>query len=172
MTEELYVIVDHGDHVQLERGTAAQPFKASRGSFGMAIPHDVISQAAAIPIQNGRVCVVSSRNGKRWVIPKGCREPGKTAGEIALQEAWEEAGLMGALEKEPAGTYMYEKAGNRYHVTVFVLHVTQITDDFPEQNFRTRRWLTFRQALVNIEDAGLRKLLCRVLARDKVLLVS
>ena len=138
----------------------------------MSISQDVIRQAAAIPIRNGRVCLVNSRNGKRWVIPKGCREVGKTAGEIALQEAWEEAGLLGALDKEPAGSYMYEKAGNRYHVTVFVMKVTQFTDDFPEQHFRTRRWLTFRQALANIEDRGLRKLLCRVLAKDRVVLLT
>ena len=25
-------------------------------------------------------------NGKRWVAPKGCLEPGKTAAEIALQD--------------------------------------------------------------------------------------
>jgi len=138
----------------------------------MAIPQDVICQSAAIPVRSGRVCLVNSRNGKRWVIPKGCREAGKTAGEIALQEAWEEAGLMGALEKEPVGSYLYEKAGNRYHVTVFVLNVTQMTEDWPERHFRTRRWLAFRQALTNIEDRGLRKLLCRVLAKNRVMLLT
>ena len=42
---------------------------------------------------------ITSRNGKRWVIPKGWIDPGQTAGETALQEAWEEAGLTGALER-------------------------------------------------------------------------
>jgi 8-oxo-dGTP pyrophosphatase MutT (NUDIX family) len=138
----------------------------------MGISQDVISQAAAIPVRNGRVCLVNSRNGKRWVIPKGCLETGKRYGEIALQEAWEEAGLMGALEKEPAGTYLYEKAGNHYHVTVYLMHVTQMAEEWPERHFRTRRWLTFRQALATIEDRGLRKLLCRVLAKKRVLLLT
>ncbi len=138
----------------------------------MGIANNVVYQAAAIPIRAGRVCLVSSRNGKRWVIPKGCLEPGKSAGEIALQEAWEEAGLMGALEREPAGSYLYEKAGNNYRVTAFVMHVTQITEEWPERDFRTLRWLSPRQALANIEDRGLRRLLCRVLGRDKVVLAS
>ena len=54
-----------------------------------------IRQAAALAIRRGRVCLITSRNGKRWVIPKGWIEPGQTAGETALQEAYEEAGLVG-----------------------------------------------------------------------------
>ena len=62
----------------------------------------------------GQVCLVTSSSGKRWVVPKGCMEPGKTAGELALQEAWEEAGLVGVLQPEPVGSYLYEKFGNSY----------------------------------------------------------
>ena len=46
----------------------------------------VIRQAGVIAVSDGRICVLSSRSGKRWVVPKGCLEPGKTAAEIALQE--------------------------------------------------------------------------------------
>ena len=58
-----------------------------------------IQQAAAVPISGRRICLVTSRRGKHWVVPKGCLEPGKTAGEIALQESWEEAGLVGILNQ-------------------------------------------------------------------------
>jgi len=64
---------------------------------------DYIRQAAAIPIRSGQICLVTSSSGKRWVIPKGMIEPGTTAGQIALQEAWEEAGLVGVLRPEPVG---------------------------------------------------------------------
>jgi 8-oxo-dGTP pyrophosphatase MutT (NUDIX family) len=106
----------------------------------MGAPPKYIPQAAAIPVRAGRVCLVSSRSGKRWVIPKGCLEPGKTAGQIALQEAWEEAGLVGVLKPEPVGSYVYEKAGTRYHVTAFLLHVEAVVRDYPEGGWRTRRW--------------------------------
>ena len=75
----------------------------------MQTPGEPIRQAAALPLRRGRVCLITSRNGKRWVIPKGWIEPGQTAGETALQEAWEEAGLAGAIEGEPIGSYLYEK---------------------------------------------------------------
>jgi 8-oxo-dGTP pyrophosphatase MutT (NUDIX family) len=119
----------------------------------------LIRQAGAIPISDGKVCVVSSRSGKRWVVPKGCLEPGKTAGEIALQEAWEEAGLVGVLLPEPVGSYLYEKAGLTCHVTVFLMRVTDASADWPERQWRQRRWLSFAQAQVQIEDPGLRELI-------------
>src|SRR5688572_2219239 len=95
-----------------------------------------IRQAAVIPIRSGQVCLVLSSNGKRWVIPKGCIELGQTAGETALQEAWEEAGLVGVLQPEPVGAYVYEKSGSRYRVTVFRMHVTAVADDWPEKDWR------------------------------------
>src|SRR5438552_861734 len=79
-----------------------------------------ILQAGAIPIRNSEICLITSSSGKRWVIPKGCLEPGKTVGDIALQEAWEEAGLRGTLRPQPVGSYLYKKYGDNYHVTVFI----------------------------------------------------
>jgi len=120
---------------------------------------DPVRQAAAIPVKDGQVCLVTSRSGKRWVIPKGCLEPGKTSGEIALQEAWEEAGLVGVLQSQPVGSYLYEKYGNAHHVTVFVLQVTEVTADWPERSFRDRDWLTPSQAIIRIDDRGLQEII-------------
>lgn len=103
--------------------------------------------------------MVSSRSGKRWVVPKGCLEPGKTAAEIALQEAWEEAGLAGVLQPEPIGSYLYEKAGSTCHVTIFLMNVTDVAEHWPEDAVRQRCWLNAAQALQRIEDAGLRELI-------------
>ena len=115
-----------------------------------------IGQAAAIPVHDGRVCLVTSSSGTRWVIPKGHLEPGKTAGEIALQEAWEEAGLVGSLQPEPVGSYLYEKFGKVYHVTVFLLQVTEAVDRWPEKGVRKRSWVEPSTALKRIQEKGLR----------------
>jgi 8-oxo-dGTP pyrophosphatase MutT (NUDIX family) len=114
-----------------------------------------IRQAAALPLRRGRICLVTSRNGKRWVIPKGWIEPGQTAGETALQEAWEEAGLTGALHREPIGSYVYEKENQRYHVTVFVMRVTAVAQDWPEREERERSWVSPAGFFERIDDAGL-----------------
>jgi 8-oxo-dGTP pyrophosphatase MutT (NUDIX family) len=103
-----------------------------------------------------------SSGGKRWVVPKGRIEPGQTAGETALQEAWEEAGLVGVLLPEPVGSYRYEKCGIICHVTVYLMHVTEVTNDWPESGLRLRRWHRPEHALTRIEEPSLRKLLRRV----------
>ncbi len=125
----------------------------------MSILPGLVRQAAAIPVLGGQVCLVSSRSGKRWVIPKGCLEPGKTAGEIALQEAWEEAGLVGILQGDPVGSYFYEKDTRKHHVLVFVMQVTQVADCWPERNWRDRNWLNFNQAALHVEEYGLKELI-------------
>ncbi len=117
-----------------------------------------INQAAAIPVRGGQVCLVTSRSGKRWVIPKGLIEAGKTAGEIALQEAWEEAGLVGILQGPPLGSYLYDKYGGTCHVTVFLLQVTQAAEVWPERDLRQRLWLSFDEAVARLDDSGLREI--------------
>ena len=133
----------------------------------MALSSQSIRQAAAIPLRGSHLCLVTSRSGKRWVIPKGNMEPGKTAGEIALQEAWEEAGLTGILQRDPVGSYLYEKLGNTYHVIVYQMRVTAVADDWPEISFRERSWLTLPQAVVRIDDPGLRAIIHGTSVADK-----
>jgi 8-oxo-dGTP pyrophosphatase MutT (NUDIX family) len=118
-----------------------------------------VSQSAAIPILDGRICMVTSSSGKRWVIPKGQIDPGHTPAEAALQEAWEEAGVVGALDPNPIGNYIYEKLGNQHHVLVYVLRVLEARDVWPESGSRNRVWLTVAEAIERIEEQGLRELL-------------
>jgi 8-oxo-dGTP pyrophosphatase MutT (NUDIX family) len=125
----------------------------------MPTPSGLIRQAAAIPVKTGQICLVTSRSGRRWVIPKGNLEPGKTAGEIALQEAWEEAGLTGALQQEPVGSYVYEKSGFTYHVIVFLMQVSTAAEQWPERGVRDRCWLTPGAAVSRVEESGLRELI-------------
>lgn len=126
----------------------------------MATSGATIRQAAVIPLRDGRVGLITSSNGQRWVIPKGHLEEEKTPAEVALQEAWEEAGLTGAIRPGPIGTYLYEKFGNRYHVLVFVLDVTDVADEgYPEAGQRQRAWVTPEAARERIHEPGLRELI-------------
>lgn len=121
----------------------------------MASQSSFIRQAAALPVRNGRICLVTSSNGKRWVIPKGLIEPGQTPGETALQEAWEEAGLSGGLREEPVGSYVYEKWCGTCHVLVYVMQVSGIAQEWPEREMRQRVWLSPASAIERLDDPGL-----------------
>lgn len=125
-----------------------------------------IQQAAAIPLRSGEICLVRSSSGKCWVVPKGCLEDGKSAEAIALQEAWEEAGLLGEVASGPVGTYFHDKYGGTCRVEVFLMHVTVVADDYPEAYLRKRRWVTPAQALRRVDNPGLRAVLRRVFAGE------
>lgn len=122
-----------------------------------------VRQAAAIPIRDGRVCLVNSSNGRRWVVPKGAIEPGRTAGETALVETWEEAGLVGTLAPEPVGSYVYHKNGAPHHVVVFLMNVSDVLADWPERGHRQRLWLPFADAVERVSEAALRDVLATAL---------
>ena len=126
----------------------------------------VMNQSGVIAIQKGRLCMVTSRSGRRWVFPKGLIEPGHTPGEAALIEAWEEAGLVGTLDPEPAGSYIYEKDGTTYHVLLFMMRVSEIRDVWPERGFRDREWVTVFDAIERVDEPSLRELIKRLFDID------
>ncbi len=121
-----------------------------------------VNQSGVIPILDGRVCMVTSSSGRRWVFPKGQIDPGHTPGEAALIEAWEEAGLLGSLDPEPIGNYVYQKFDTPHHVLVYRLRVIEVREEWPERGLRERAWLTVDEAIERIEEPGLRELLRRV----------
>jgi hypothetical protein len=51
------------------------------------------------------------------------------------------------------------KYGATHYVTVFLLHVTDIAENWPERAFRQRSWMSLRKSLANIEDEGLREVI-------------
>ncbi|NDC53549.1 MAG: NUDIX domain-containing protein [Planctomycetia bacterium] len=124
-----------------------------------------VRQAAVVAIRSGRICLITSSSGKRWLVPKGNHERGAKLRQTALQEAWEEAGLVGWLKPAPLGNYEFEKLGRVHRVVVFRMTVTDVKQRWPERHRRQRRWLRPHDALPLIEHAKLRKILSRVLER-------
>ncbi|MDO5529523.1 MAG: NUDIX hydrolase [Paracoccus sp. (in: a-proteobacteria)] len=112
----------------------------------------------------GRVLLITSRGTGRWIIPKGWPMAGRSLSEAALQEAWEEAGVEGAVEPEPMGRYFYDKMhdsgfGVPVVVHVFRVSVSNLAEDFPEQGERRRAWFAPEDAAKLVAEDGLRELL-------------
>lgn len=125
-------------------------------------------QCAAIPYRHGErgleVLLVTTRGTGRWVVPKGWIDPGKTPGEMAAIEAYEEAGVRGRVHKRPAGTFRYDKVrrnGSKVPcvVTAFLLQVHEELDDWPEKGERRRLWLPPAEAAGRVQEDGLRHML-------------
>src|SRR3954469_23755811 len=112
--------------------------------------NEPVRQSAVLAVSDDRLCLVTARSGRRWVIPKGQIDPGHSAGEAALVEAWEEAGLVGVLDPEPVGSYLYEKYGRTHHVLVYTMRVTEESVDWPERDVRKREWVDPADALERV----------------------
>ena len=99
-----------------------------------------------------------SRKGTRWVLPKSVVEPDLSPAASAAKEALEEAGVRGAIDDEPLGTYQYRKWGGTCTVQVFAMEVEQEEADWPEANTRRRAWLTVDDARRRFDEAALRQM--------------
>ena len=120
-----------------------------------------IRQSVVIPVKAGKVCMVSSSSdGKKMVFPKGRIEKGESAGETAVREVWEEAGLLGSLQTL-FGSYLYEKDGKKHFVVVFRMSIVEEGEVWPESAKRDRCWLNPSEAAEQLpeRDAYLRKIL-------------
>lgn len=125
-------------------------------------------QSAVVPFRerDGRleVALVTSRRRKRWVVPKGLVEPGLTPAASALQEALEEAGLVGRIVGGRLGTYTYSKWGGTCVVEVFAMAVERALDRWQE-DFRSRVWLRPDAAATRLREPELRRIVRGLPAR-------
>ena len=111
-----------------------------------------------------RVLLVTSRETKRWVIPKGNPTPGLSPHAAAALEADEEAGVRGLVCPTPLGSYRYRKrqatgASLMLDVDVFPLAVKQELAVWKEQSERERRWVSLREAASMVEEPDLADLI-------------
>ena len=124
----------------------------------MSMPREpkCVSQAAVVAVMNGRVCLITSSSGKRWLVPKGNLQKGRDLRETAAQEAWEEAGLVGRVTNRPLGRYQFIKLGCLHEVVVFRMHVRNAKRDWPERRQRRRRRMRPHKAAERIAHAPLK----------------
>ena len=125
-------------------------------------------QVAALPWRQGEngleVMMITSRETRRWVIPKGGRMVGKTDPQAAAQEAYEEAGVQGDVMGAPIGWFRYGKRlkSGRVQATiasVYPLEVFIQLGAWPEDAQRERRWMSTEDAAAVVDEVELAELI-------------
>jgi len=126
-------------------------------------------QCAALPFALDakgriRVLLLTSRETRRWVIPKGWSEPTLTPSRSAEREALEEAGLIGEIADGPLGTYRYAKrlpAGRivACEVQVFPFRVERQLKSWREKGQRKARWVAPGKAAKMVAEPELAKMI-------------
>jgi hypothetical protein len=130
-------------------------------------------QFAALPwrLHEGKleILLLTSRESKRWIIPKGWPIEGLSPAASAAQEAFEEGGAVGKVSFERLGSYHYFKRLKNNitvpcKVDVYPLEVVRMRRDWLEKDQRILRWCTPQEAAAAVSESDL-KLLIRKFAR-------
>jgi len=136
-----------------------------------------LQQVGALAVRIGEggaleVLLVTSRETKRWVIPKGWPMKGKKNWEAAATEAKEEAGIVGKARKKPIGDYLYFKRRAAHfdlcRVEVYLLEVEKRLSSYKEEGQRETRWFPLDEAAGLVDEQGLSALLRASEARQLV----
>ncbi len=115
--------------------------------------------------------LVTSRQTRRWVLPKGNPVEGLTLHESAAHEALEEAGVRGAACPTPIGRYRYRKgrkngASVMVDVDVFPIAVTDELSEWEEDDERERRWFSLNDAADAVDEPDLKQVIRAFRAED------
>ncbi len=129
-------------------------------------------QVAALPYRRRgegglEVMLVTSRETRRWVIPKGWSASRLKPHAAAEREAYQEAGVVGRIGKASIGRYDYEKRLKTEDtvtctVAVFPLEVRRQRKRWPEQDEREGRWFTPDEAAEAVEEPDLAAIIRRL----------
>jgi 8-oxo-dGTP pyrophosphatase MutT (NUDIX family) len=130
-------------------------------------------QFAALPLRvsdagDVEIMLITSRETRRWVIPKGWPMKGRTPGQAAMVEAYEEAGLEGEIVRAAKlGSYSYLKVqpdgeNREVKVHVFPMLVRRQLETWPEFAERETRWFAVVDAASLVTEPRLAKLIAKV----------
>mmetsp|Transcript_20842 Transcript_20842/g.70977 ORF Transcript_20842/g.70977 Transcript_20842/m.70977 type:complete len:219 (+) Transcript_20842:241-897(+) len=117
------------------------------------------------------VMMVTSRRGNGLIFPKGGWETDETAEEAAARESWEEAGVRGVLTNLGHFEFLSKsqtaagRGEGKSLAHVFVMHVAEEHNIWPERECRERSWWAPQDAIERchhswMQDA-LRKWACQ-----------
>jgi 8-oxo-dGTP pyrophosphatase MutT (NUDIX family) len=111
--------------------------------------------------------LVTSRETRRWIIPKGWPQKGKAPHHSAAREAYEEAGVVGAVGRRSVGSFAYKKRFNNGRVMacevhVFPLKVKRQRKQWPERRQREVKWVSAKEAAKKVQEPKLSAIIRRL----------
>ncbi|MDE2579138.1 MAG: NUDIX hydrolase [Hyphomicrobiales bacterium] len=133
-------------------------------------------QYAALPFRKAptlEVMLLSSRDTRRWVLPKGWPMKGVKPHGVAAIEAMEEAGLTGKIAKKAIGSYHYVKrmrngAALLCKVDVFPFRFGKQRKNWLERDQRATQWFTPEEAAELVHEPELRALILQFSRRPSL----
>lgn len=117
-----------------------------------------------------QILLITTLNTRRWIVPKGWPLDGKSPFDCAAQEAMEEAGISGEIEKTPLGSFQYNKVRKNgdvlsCRVDVFPMRVSRQRRRWADKHMRETCWCSLEEALERVSEPGLRRLISKFAKR-------
>jgi len=128
-------------------------------------------QFAALPFRLDdselRVMLITTRRKRRWSVPKGSLIRNTAPHRTAALEAYEEAGLIGAVAKRALGSFKHRKRKRKctMDVAVFPMKVHGQESWWPEKGERDAIWVSAEKAARLVHKPQLRRLIVRFAAQ-------
>ena len=86
------------------------------------------------------VIITTLGSKSRWIFPKGQPEPDMKDDEVAVNEAFEEAGVIGTIREKPV-KIKFDTGRDVIIYKLYPFKVSKICRNWPEKNRRTRKYL-------------------------------
>jgi 8-oxo-dGTP pyrophosphatase MutT (NUDIX family) len=117
------------------------------------------------------ILIVTTRQTRRWIVPKGWPIKRLTPAKSAAREAFEEAGVRGKIGARPIGAFRYKKTADANgadadcEVKVFPLLVRRQSATWPEFGQRVVQWVDPEKAISLIRQPELKSMVAKFAKR-------
>ncbi len=110
-----------------------------------------------------QVYLITSRQERQWIIPTGKLEKKLSNRQVAALEAFEEAGILGKLDKHFRERVLLQSpSGKRKRkTTVFLLYVKRTLKYWPEIRERKRKLVSMKEYLKSVSNKTLKRKLAK-----------
>lgn len=99
-------------------------------------------QVGVVPILTNKkrclIVLITARDNDRWLPPKGNQHRKYSDREMALIEAYEEAGIIGRIAHKNYVDVPFRKDGRRITLRLYPMVVKRVLKRWPEQKSRKR----------------------------------
>jgi 8-oxo-dGTP pyrophosphatase MutT (NUDIX family) len=120
------------------------------------------------------ILIVTTRQSRRWIVPKGWPIKRLTPSKSAAREAFEEAGVRGRIGARAIGNFTYKKTARQtdndpdYEVKIFPLLVRRQSATWPEHGQRVVQWVDPEKAISLIREPELKAIVAKFAKRASV----
>ena len=115
------------------------------------------------------ILIVTTRQSRRWIVPKGWPIKRLTPSKSAAREAFEEAGVRGKIGARPIGNFRYKNGAEAdYEVKIFPLLVRRQSATWPEHGQRVVQWVAPDKAISLIREPELKSLVAAFAKRAAI----